>query len=75
MTAALEMRCPTGPRRLLAKVRQQGGQPVYVDGSLIEFACNDCKRTRRVEGRPVPARVLHRFNVLGEMVETVEEWD
>jgi hypothetical protein len=65
------LHCPVGPRQLLAKLRLDGGRPRYVDGSLIELACSDCRRTRRRQGLPPVAQVLHRFDVLGVLVETV----
>jgi hypothetical protein len=37
---------------------------------LLELACNDCARAARRAGDPV-ARVLHRVNILGELVETL----
>lgn len=75
MTTALEIRCPVGPQRLLAKWVQAGGRPVIVDGNLIELACSDCRRTEKMAGRPIPQRVLHRYNVLGELVETELVWE
>lgn len=65
-----QIRCPVGPRRLLAIVVSEGEKPKITDGNLIEFACSDCCRSLRREGQDV-ARVLHRFNILGEEVETV----
>lgn len=65
-----QMRCPAGPRRMLAILRASGQKPTYVDdGILVEFACSDCSRELRRAGRDV-ARVLHRFNILGEFVES-----
>jgi len=67
MTApAVELRCPAGFRRLLAKVT--GPLPVN-DANLIELACGDCARRRRRDGQRVQ-RVLHRFNVAGQLVHT-----
>lgn len=77
MTATiLELRCPVGPRRLLAKMLDAGGpKPRYVEGgTLIELVCADCRRTEKMHGRPVPLRVLHRFNVLGDLVSTQHVW-
>ena len=70
---SVELRCPVGPQRLLAKLRAEGGSPRYVEGgALIELACGDCRRTARFQRRAVPDRVLHRFNIIGELVETEE---
>lgn len=55
------MRCPANPSRLFARLRG----PVIVEGNLIEVSCRDCRR------RP-GTRVLHRFDVLGNLVETIE---
>jgi hypothetical protein len=46
-----------------------GEQPQYVEGNLMEFACDDCKKQLRRSGDNV-FRVLHRYNFLGELVET-----
>lgn len=66
-----ELRCPVGPKRLLMKVLDSGGQP-YVDpgSNLLELACSDCKRALRAQGRQVTL-VVHRFNLIGELVESV----
>jgi hypothetical protein len=70
-SASTELRCPVGPQKLLAQVLSSGERPQYVHpDNLIELACNDCARTARRAGDPV-ARVLHRFNILGELVETL----
>jgi len=65
----VELRCPVGPRRLLAKTVVAGGHPKIVDGNLVELSCDDCKKTMRREGKPV-LRVLHRFNLIGDLVES-----
>lgn len=72
MTTVLELRCPTGPKRLLSKLLVAGGQPRVVPGNLVELSCDDCKRTlRRTDPRVV--RVLHRFDMTGALVESVVE--
>ncbi len=63
----VELRCEQNPSRLLAKVND----PVVVEGNLIEIACTDCAKRRRRDGMMV-RRVLHRYNVLGELIETEE---
>src|SRR5690606_31362119 len=66
------IRCPVGPKRLLAIFRASGERPqVSDDGLLVEFACSDCAKELRRAGYDV-ARVLHRYNVVGELVESVE---
>lgn len=70
MTVVVELRCPTGPRRLLSKLRLTGEAPRIVPGNLVELSCDDCKRTlRRTD--PSVARVLHRFDMAGTLVESV----
>ena len=66
-----ELRCPLGARRLFAIMRQRGERPSYVQpDNLIEFSCYDCRHRLEVQGRRV-ARVLHRFNLGGELIETL----
>lgn len=65
----IEVRCPVGPRRLFAKIVAEGGRPKIVEGNLIEFACSDCRRLRRLSGEPVTL-VLHRYDLAGQLVET-----
>lgn len=68
---AVELRCPVGAQKLLGKVLREGGQPVVTD-NLMELACRDCAQNAR-EFDPTVRRVLHRFNVIGELVESVVE--
>jgi hypothetical protein len=68
----IEVRCPVGPQRLLSKLRLSGERPHYLDDNTVEFACSDCKRAVRARGRNVN-RVLHRYNFIGELVQTVLE--
>lgn len=67
----VEIRCPTGPQRLLGKLLQEGERPKIVTGNLIEMACGDCARLIRKSGKPM-YRILHRYNLAGELIETVE---
>ena len=67
----IEIRCPVGPKRLLAKLLQEGGKPHIVEGNLVEFACDDCKKVQR-RTKPSVVRVLHRFNLLGDCVQTLQ---
>ena len=67
---AIQLRCPIGPRRLFAILREEGEPMVIVSGNLVEFKCRDCcKELRR--HRPEVDEVFHRFNFVGELVETV----
>lgn len=61
--------CPAG--RLLAKLRTAGRRPSFVHpDNLIELECPDCKVRMRRAGHPV-RRVLHRYDFLGRLVETL----
>jgi hypothetical protein len=51
------------------KLRLSGEKPKYVDGNLIEFTCTDCRKMHVRQGDPV-TRVFHRYNFLGELIET-----
>lgn len=62
----VEVRCPDHPIRLLLRV----GTPKVLDGAnIIEVACRDCRNDLRKRGETV-SLVLHRYNVLGEHVQT-----
>lgn len=65
----IELRCDANPRRLFAKllVRET---PHVADGNLLEFSCRDCRASLRASGAGAEV-VLHRFDVAGELVETV----
>lgn len=67
-----EVRCPEDPRRLFTKLIQEGKKPVITDGNLIEFACQNCKKSYNLENIRC-VRVLHRYNLAGELIETVFE--
>jgi hypothetical protein len=66
----VELRCPTGPRKLFAKLRMSGDNASITSDNLIELSCQDCRRRLRNEGQEV-SLVLHRFNIAGELIETV----
>lgn len=62
----IEVRCPV-TQRLMLKI----GRPTVIDGAnLIEVACRDCRNEIRKQGMVVE-RVVHRYNVLGDMLETI----
>lgn len=67
-----EIRCPEDPRRLFTKLLQSGGRPVITEGNLIEFSCQNCKKVLQAQGVDVSI-VLHRYNIAGELVETVQD--
>lgn len=67
----VDIRCPVGPKRLLAKMRNAGIPPSFdPDANVVEFSCSDCARALRKTGRDV-GRVLHRYNFVGDLVESV----
>jgi hypothetical protein len=73
MPEVIEVRCPVGPRRLFSKLKLGEEFGAYVEpGNLIEFTCSDCAR-RLSRERQQPLRVYHRFNFLGELIETTVE--
>jgi hypothetical protein len=83
-TKEVEVRCPVGeelpdgfcrPGRLLLKLRISGEMPSFVQpDNLIELACEDCRYRLRKAGYRV-RRVLHRYNLAGELVETLTDGD
>jgi hypothetical protein len=70
-TIVVELRCPTGPRRLLAKYRMSGEAPKITD-NLMELSCRDCTKNARQFDASV-TRIVHRFDLAGELVESVAE--
>jgi hypothetical protein len=78
----VEIRCPVDltwpdgtcrPGRLFLKLKRQGGSAHVDPGSnLMELACDDCKRRLARAGRKVH-RVLHYFDLAGELVDTKVE--
>jgi len=66
----IEIRCPVGPRRLFLKMKSEGLTPEITSGNLIELSCTDCKRLLRVKHGLNCRRVLHRYDLAGELVET-----
>ena len=69
---AVELRCPVGdPGRLLAKLLLSGDESRVTSSNLLEVACQNCRRSMRAEGRVDVEFVLHRFDIIGRLVETV----
>lgn len=58
------MRCPVNPKVRFGRVLTTDTH--VVPGNLIEVACRDCRKRKDL------AQVLHRYNPLGQFVETVE---
>lgn len=69
----VDVRCPIGPQRLFTRLKFGEESSRYIQpGNLIEFSCSDCSR-RATRERGTPVRVFHRYNFLGEHVETTTE--
>ena len=78
----VEVRCPVPkplpgggcrPGHLLLKLRLAGEIPSFVHPeNLIELACEDCKYHAKAGGHPVK-RVLHRYDMAGNLVGTLTE--
>lgn len=67
----IDLRCPFGPKQLLAKVVQHGDyHGMTPDRTLMELSCRDCAKRERKKD-PAVSFVVHRFNVLGQLVESV----
>lgn len=70
MSTSIDLRCDRDPRRLFAKIRSESGKlPQITDDNLFEVACRDCVKAYRNEGLDIK-QVFHRFNAIGEAVET-----
>lgn len=71
----VELRCPNLPKRLLGVMRiSNEEQPKIVEGNLLELACRDCRTVVEVDQGRKPKRVLHHFNVIGDLVASLVEW-
>lgn len=73
MPETIEVRCPNGPQQLFTKLKLGEEFGGYVHpGNLIEFTCRDCARKlTRERNDGVRYVVYHRFNFIGELVQTV----
>lgn len=68
----IEVRCPVGPQRLFFKMKAIGETPKITSDNLIEVACADCRKALAREGHKV-GRVIHCYNILGELVNSYTE--
>ena len=66
-----DFRCSVHPARLFARLRQEGEHPPIVEGNLVEFSCRECTKVQRQIDSDTVLRVLHRYNLIGELIETV----
>jgi hypothetical protein len=70
VSTTVEVRCPVGPRKLFTKLKLGEETVQYLASNLIEFTCGDCaRRIGRERGGPV--RVFHRFDFIGQLIETL----
>lgn len=69
-----DLRCPVGPKKLLGRVRKEGDHAAIVSDNLLELACRDCRNSVQLESGRKPQVVFHRFNILGELVESEIKW-
>lgn len=60
----VELRCDQDPRRMFGKLLRDEAMTIDRNTNLMEFSCDRC---RRITGA---VTVLHRFNILGELVES-----
>lgn len=58
-----DVRCPENPRRLFMRLHHDPDVRIDSTSNLIEVSCRDCSRE-------AGGRVLHRYNIVGELVET-----
>jgi hypothetical protein len=70
----VQIRCPYGPRELLMKLRKANEHIPIVEDNLMELYCSFCSRMSRKQD-PTVKRVVHRYNLLGEMVESITQRD
>lgn len=68
--AEVELRCPVGPRKLFAKLMVRGEQPTVNSDNLLELSCQDCRKRLRQSGDEDVSFVLHRYDIIGQLVET-----
>lgn len=59
------------------QVHQEPEDVKRISNNLLELSCRDCTKSARREaverGLEPPLRVLHRYDIVGELVETVIE--
>jgi len=68
----VDLRCPIGPKQLLARVVWSGDHIAATEAGLVELACRDCAKNERKKD-PEVKRVLHRFRPDGVLVESLIE--
>lgn len=71
-SSVLELRCPAGPKALLAKMSALGERPQVDSGNRLMLHCRDCVRAARKQD-PSVFRVIHHFDLAGRLVESTIE--
>lgn len=66
MAEMIDLRCPVDPRRMFARMKAGA----VCEGNLVEVACPECARRIRKAGDESVRSVLHRFDILGECIES-----
>lgn len=74
----VEVRCPQGPKNLLMKLAlEPERQVVPVHDGNMEIFCRDCtrhaKRQMQQAGLSTNFRIIHRFDLAGNFVESIRE--
>lgn len=64
----VEIRCPAKYKRMFGKLVRKD-EEVVVSDNLLEFSCRPCTKEERALDSGVE-RVVHRYNIGGELVET-----
>jgi hypothetical protein len=64
-TTTVDVRCPVNPRRLFMRLKRDPAVRIDRGSNLIEVACRDCAKARGMD------LVLHRYDILGCLIETV----
>lgn len=58
----IDLRCPVGPRKLLARLVAAGERVSVAPGNLVELHCRDCSRDEKQDD-PEILRVVHRYDL------------
>ena len=64
MGVTVDLRCPVDHQRMFGRLLVEE-RPRIVDGNLLEFRCDKCRRR-------TGNLTVHRFDLAGQLVETLE---
>jgi hypothetical protein len=73
VSTMVEFRCDKNPLKMFGRLITSGERPKVTNDNLMEFQCQACRTTYGRSGKK-PRRVLHRFNIVGDLVETEVSW-